>query len=58
MTKLVSDSQNYKLLMWISGERADIMLYSEMLQEGINCEIGHSIVTIRYIDDITGAKTD
>ena len=38
--RFVSESQNYKLLMWANGYGRDSYLYSEILEQGINCDIG------------------
>ena len=54
-----SDSHNYNLLLWLSGEsKSSQYLYSEQLEEGVNCEAGHSIITVTFVDSVTGASTD
>jgi len=44
--------------MWCSGEQNDSYLNSATLMEGENAELGSSLVTISYLDVVTGAKTD
>ena len=57
-TREVRNDRNYKLLLWANGYGVDAYLYSETLEEGVNCEFGLSTITISYFDTSTGAKTD
>ena len=55
IVRVVSNDLNYKLLLWVNGEKTAARLFSEVLEEGVNCKIGFSIITISYIDSVTGA---
>lgn len=54
----MSDSNNLKLHLWANGGGREAYLYSETLEQGVNCDVGSSTITISYVDTRTGATTD